>query len=90
MYRSANSPVIMGLLPAATFMNGESFFNQRSHQILGFEPYIVHASFIPGRVAKKEHFVEAGLWRVSQLFGRLRSATSFALCLGISAKTLLC
>lgn len=62
--RIMENKIAFGLLPAAMFMNGESFFIQKSHDVLGFEPYIVHASYVAGKLAKRERFREAGLWQV--------------------------
>lgn len=62
--RAMSKSIRAGLLPAALFQNGHTFFVQQTAQALGNQPYAVHASYVPGKFKKVHHFREALLWHV--------------------------
>lgn len=53
----------MGILPVATFCSGHTFFVQHMADVLGLEPYVVHATFqFSGTPGKRHRMREALLW----------------------------
>lgn len=55
----------MGILPVATFCSGHTFFVQRMADVLGLQPYVVHATFqFSGTPGKRHRMRESLLWDV--------------------------
>lgn len=66
--RAYDGSIMMGILPVATFCSGHTFFVQGMADVLGLEPYVVHATFqFSGTPGKRHRMREALLWDVVSL-----------------------
>ena len=55
--------MLIGILPVATFCSGHTFFVQHMADVLGLQPYVVHATFqFSGTPGKRHRMREALLW----------------------------
>lgn len=53
----------MGILPVSTFCSGHTFFVQRMADVMGLQPYVVHATFqFSGTPGKRHRMRESLLW----------------------------
>ena len=67
-HRGFDGKLRMGILPVATFCSGHTFFVQRMADVLGLQPYVVHATFqFSGTPGKRHRMRESLLWDVVSL-----------------------
>ena len=53
----------IGILPVATFTSGHTYFVQRMHEVVGRDPYVIHATFqFSGTDGKRHRLREALVW----------------------------
>ncbi len=45
VFRGFDGKLRMGILPVSTFCSGHTFFVQRMADVMGLQPYVVHATF---------------------------------------------
>ena len=61
--RGYDASMLIGILPVATFCSGHTFFVQHMADVLGLQPYVVHATFqFSGTPGKRHRMREALLW----------------------------
>jgi hypothetical protein len=63
VFRGFDGKLRMGILPVSTFCSGHTFFVQRMADVMGLQPYVVHATFqFSGTPGKRHRMRESLLW----------------------------